>query len=296
MPVARVIYALLLSLFFVALYEYEIWMFFPFRKKRRIISMSCCFVLMMLSQFLLNIAPAESTLSLASESAAFAAEVGGILVLAWGSTESVWIGYAKVMECSLILNITRTVCEGGMSGLLHYSPSVAEINSFANYGNIVSQVIVYSITILMMQLCLHWKLIGRISCRIWEMVIIISMSILIVDIVLKIFGVNGMEAANHFIVTYLECVIPALSASIFFLSWSFTGKKRENRRLEEILEKQYAYYQNLRDYQLQIRELRHDLLNHIETLRCVKENQTDMDKESLTRYMKQLFDRLKIQI
>ena len=104
-----------------------------------------------------------------------------------------------------------------------------------------------------------------------------SLGFIITDVagmmITRIFATSSEAMMGGFLVAvYAIYIIGLALLTTLALVLPLIRLRRENRRLRIQMQEQYEYYQNVLETQLRLREIRHDLKNHLVAETVAKED------------------------
>lgn len=208
----------------------------------------------------------NTEMNLDVEIGALFSEVVSIFLISTVVQDSVWKTYGKLMEASLIRTLLFFLIGDTQDGFLH-KVSVAN-------GNIVLHAVivfgVYILSGLIAEGLIRLKIIGKLPYKIWKWMAILSFTIMGVNIFVQIL--SGMTFFDGGLLTfYVGGFMPLIISTVYALALNIKRQREVNRRLKVLLNRQYEHYEDMNKLYGSMRELRHDIANHLQVLEAMED-------------------------
>lgn len=220
-------------------------------------------------------------LTVASSIGCTVLEILMLYLVGYWAVDDMWSQYARVLESINVKNIVSIIIVGLKKTLLRTTFTGKD----ASYEDVIQRLFVFAIAILISEILLKLNLYGRIPSVIWKWLFISSFTVVTVNAIKIIFTGQGIYEQNQVIFIYLCGIIPALFGIGAFIANLILLLKNEVRQLEKYYSREYEKYCNrARQYET-VRELRHDLANHLQVMSMLND---DKKQEYLNELMEML--------
>lgn len=207
----------------------------------------------------------NTEMSVDVEMGALLSELVSLFLISTVVEGSVWRVYGKIMEAGIVRTALFFIVGDGRDGMLHKI-------SVANGNILLHAVIVYGVTILsglIVEGLLRIKLIGKIPYKIWKWMTTLAFSLMGINIFVQLL--SGMTFFTGGLFTfYLGGLLPLIISVVYALILNIQRQREINARLEKLINKKYEYYDDMNRLYGSIRELRHDIANHIQVLESLE--------------------------
>lgn len=208
-------------------------------------------------------------------------EFAMLFIVGYWAVDDMWIQYARVLEVSNVKTIITIILTGFRKSVLRTTFTGLD----ASYEEALQFFVAYIIAIIVSEILLHCKLYGRIPYVIWKWFFIANYSLVILNMLRIVFWGKGLYETNVLTFAYFSGVIPPFVGIAVLSIYLIRILKNEVIELEKYYDKEYQRYQTEAKQYEKIRELRHDLANHLQVISVME----PQDKE---KYFDELMEQL----
>lgn len=237
----------------------------------------------MLSTFFTLFRSENELMNLSFYAGCIVIELVGLFIVGYWAIDDMWKQYARILEINFVKIIVIGLVVGVKKSVYRTTFSGIEIS----YNDVWQYALSFLIIFVISEILLKYRLFGRIPSVFWKYFFIANYVIVAFNMLKIIFGGSDLYDKNVFVDAYIMAIVPVVTGSVYMIISMLRVLKNEISELEKYYDSQYRKYDNEAKQNEMIRELRHDLANHLQAISM-------MDEETKHKYLDELMEKYNV--